>query len=262
MRLRRLVAVSITPAVLIVGVLALVVLHFHSTLLLAEQNDQLARGTIHYQADQLQVTFTRDAGGARPAISYGQAAMLQYVEWSSSVVVDGVVYSLWDQAHGYTFDDTHQQVYSTVSGPGWQIVQMTSLGSQGVTVSYSFVTLSSAAGGMIHQVALVLSHANSYWLAPQIRGDQFTGGVSALPVSAPQAGTAVQPSWRLTLTARPAAGTQSALALVNPRSVFIPAEGVTQTWASGLTSTYTFIDPQPNMLTPVATEHVVVAPVG
>lgn len=260
MRLQRFVALSITPVVLIVGVLALVILHFHSTLSLAEQNDQLARGTVHYAAGQLQVTFTRDGGTARPAITYGQSPVLQYVEQASSVVVDGVVYPLWDQFHGYSFDDAHQQIYSTISGPGWQVVQITSLGSQQITVSYSFVALDGSPVTSIHQVSLVVAHANLYWLAPEIGGDRFSGGISSLPESALRAGTVVQPSWQLTFTARPAAGTHAALALVNPQSTVLPASGASQTWASGLTTTYTFSDPQPNMLTPVATEEIAVTP--
>lgn len=262
MRLQRLVAVSMTPAVLIVGVLALVLLHFHSTLLLAEQNDQLARGDIRYQAGQLQVNFARDSGDTRPALFYGQTPMLQYTEWSSSVVVDGVVYSLWDQTHGYSFDDAHHEIVSTVSGPGWQVVQQIALDGQGVTVSYAFVALSGASGAPIHHVEVTLLHERSYWLAPRIAGGRFTGGVAPLPVSALTTGAAVQPMWQVTLVAAPAAGTQAALALVNQESAFDATTSASVTWAGGFTTTYTFDNPQPNMLTPVASERISIAPMG
>lgn len=259
MRLQRLVAVSITPVVLIVGVLALVLLHFHSTLLLAEQTDQLAQGNIRFQAGQMQVNFNRDSGDTRPAIFYGQTPVLQYIEWSSSVVVDGVVYSLWDETHGYSFDGAHREIVSTASGPGWQVVQQIALDGQGVTVSYSFVALS---GTPVHHVELALLHERTYWLAPHIAGDRFTGGITSLPVSALQTGAAVQPAWQVTLDTQPAAGTRAGVALVNQQSAFDAANGTSLSWASGFTTTYTFDNPQPNMLTPVAAERISIAPVG
>lgn len=261
MRLKQVVALGITPAVLIVGVLALVALHFHSTLLLVEQTDQLARGEIRYQAGQVQMVFDRDDGDTRPELFYGQTPMLQYTEWSSSVVVDGVVYSLWDQAHGYSFDDAQQQIVSTATGPGWQVVQVTRVHPGGATVSYSFVALSGAPGTGIHSVELVLAHERTYWLAPAIQGHQFSGGVTSLPVSAVRAGAAAQPQWLVTLEARPAAGTQVALALVNQQSAFDATTGTSQTWADGLTTTYSLTNPQPNMLTAVASEAITIAPV-
>lgn len=262
MRLQRVVAVGITPAVLIVGVLALVLVHFHSTLLLAEANDQLTRGNVRYQVGQLQVDFTRDSGEMRPAIVYGQTSMLQYTEWSSSVAVDGVVYSLWGQTHGYNFDDAHHEIVSTASGPGWQVVQQVALDGQWVTVSYAFVALSGGTDGPIHHVELSLLHERTYWLVPRIAGERFTGGVTTLPLSSIETGTAVRPQWWVTVDVQPVADVRTVLALVNPRSAFDAATGTSQTWADGFTTTYSFDNPQPNMLTPVASERIAIAAVG
>ena len=85
--------------------------------------------------------------------------------------------------------------------------------------------------------------------------------MTSLPVSAVRAGAAAQPQWLVTLEARPAAGTQVALALVNQQSAFDATTGTSQTWADGLTTTYSLTNPQPNMLTAVASEAITIAPV-
>lgn len=256
MRLKQFVTATITPAIIIIALLVVAVLHFRSTLTLAEQRDQLFRGSVFYSAAPLQMEFQRDAGARRPSIQYDQQQMVQYTEWSSSVVVDGAVYSLWDQNHGYSFDDAHKQVFSTVNGPGWQVIETITVRASDVQVSYAFVSLYQTNVAPAHEVTLVLIHEQSYWLNPTVAGTTFQTGITRQPLSKIKTGVRIQPTWLLAVRANPANGVHAVVQIVGARSAYDPVSGSSETWANQFTTTYTLLDPQPNSIVPVATETI------
>lgn len=258
MRLKQFVTATITPAVLIVGLLVVALLHFRTTLTLAEQRDQLFRGSVFYSAGPLQMEFQRDSGARRPSIQYNQQQVLQYTEWSSSVVVDGTVYALWDENHGYSFDDAHKQVFSTVNGPGWQVIQTITVRGADVQVSYAVVSLFQSSVAPAHEITLAIVHDQSYWLNPSVAGTTFQAGITRQALSKIKTGVRILPSWHLTVRASPANGVHAAVQLVGAQSAYDPATGNAQSWASEFTSTYTLLDPQPNSITPIDTETITV----
>jgi hypothetical protein len=261
MRLKQFVTAVVTPAVLMAGVLLVALVHFHNTLSLAEQSDLFARGVMAYNSGQLQVLFQRDAGAQRPLVQYGQQPVLAYTEWSSSVVVDGQVYSLWDQQHGYSFDDTRKRIFSAISGQGWQVVQVVTVGPGTIAVAYSFDYVGPPAVPP-HEVGLILVHEQRSWLDPTIVGATFRAGVTSQPIDDTSASVAIRPQWKLAVTAAPAGGVQATLHVDSLRSTYDPLTSASVTWASQFTTTYTLATPQPNVLTPLATESVTVAPMA
>lgn len=288
MRLKQFVAAAITPAVLILGLLTLAVLHYRNDVALAIEHEQMYQGNVTYNAGLVSVSFARDQGGARPLITYSQNGVLRYAEWDSYLVVDGQVYPLWDQNHGYAFDDQHKQVFSTVSGADWQVVQVISVVHGHVEVAYSFVTkthgVSSPYSGP-HQITLILAHWHNYWLNPTITGTTFQGGITALyqnqdraldqtqqgpggiglqtpDVSALPNDVAVQPNWEMRLQARPAAGVQASVRFGDMFGNGSARNGSTETWANQFSTTYTLANPDANVLLPVCTESITIVPVG
>jgi hypothetical protein len=275
MRPKQFVTAAITPAVLILALLAFSVLHFRNDVALAVQHDQLYLGSVTYNTGLFGVSFARDEGGNRPLITYGQDNALRYAEWNSYLVIDGQVYPLWDQSHGYSFDPQRKQIFSTVSGADWQLVQVTSLVGSHVDVTYDFVTkthgVSSAYGGP-HQITLVLTHLHNYWINPTVTGTVFEAGITTLyqdqdavlgqvqqgtggaPLQTPD--VAVRPSWTMQLRAQPAAGVQGSLQLGAMGSSGNPIKGTGETWASQLTASYTLTNPDINVLVPLATETI------
>jgi hypothetical protein len=261
MRTKQFVAVAITPAVLILGLLVVAVTHFQSVLSSAEARDLTFRGQVVYNSGPLQMIFRRDGGAQRPSITYSQQEIVQYTEWSSSLVVDGTVYSLWDQNHGYYFDDAQKQAISTITGPSWQLIQSMVVYNGALQMAFTFVPEDTGLGRSPHEVTLVLVHDHSYWLDPSLRGATLRAGITTRPLSLLRTGVTLRPCWTMTLAAVGAQGVQAALQLINQRAAGNARTGTAQTWADEFVSTYSFSHPQVNMLTPVATETVKVEPV-
>lgn len=281
MRLKRFVTATITPAVLILALLLLAAMHFRNDLALAVQHDQLYQGKVTYSSGLLGASFARDQGGNRPLVTYGSNNVLRYAEWNSYLVVDGQVFPLWDQNHGYSFDPQHKQVYSTVSASDWQVVQVTSVLQNRVDVAYSFVTKTHGIGSSYpgpHQIVLVLTHLHNYWINPAISGTTFTAGLTTLfqdqdgllsqLQQAPGGGAlqtpnvAVQPTWIMRIQAQPASGVQASLQLGDQGAGVNPIQGTSETWASQFTTSYTLSNPDINVLLPLATESISIASAG
>src|SRR5258708_11197304 len=99
-QINRFVSKVITPVVLVAGLLLLILLHFRGVLATTVSQDDLYHGQRSFSAGNLQETFMVNAGTDRPRVSWGDLPVLAWVEWSSTIAVDGNVSNLWDNYHG------------------------------------------------------------------------------------------------------------------------------------------------------------------
>lgn len=258
-RLNRFTTRAITPVVLLGGLLLLVVFHFNGVLKVTEAQDNQFHGVIAMSNGPLQVTFQRDSGTARPQLDWNGHDLITYADWSSTVSIDGQVAELWNNSHGYTYDQTTHRLFATTSGDGWQVIEvMTLVDSQHATVAYSFVARHEALTAP-HSVTLAIQHFHTFWYRPQVTGNRFHALVL------PDSGTGVsQPSAPIgTLTvevAGPALAPDGAQ-VGNVRSIVGP-DGQRQDYASQLTTTYQLTDPLVDKLTPLGTETLTFSPGG
>ena len=143
MRLYTFVSKVITPAVLLLGLLVLAVFHFSGVLANTQSIDNIYHGVQAYSNGPMAYTFQELAGTDRPDVNYNGISLLTYVDWSSTMSIDGHVSNLWDNFHGYDYDRQNPndtEFFSTTSGTGWQLIEVVKLTSNhSVTVSYSFV---------------------------------------------------------------------------------------------------------------------------
>src|SRR5215472_12266944 len=142
-RLYAFVSKVITPAVLLLGLLVLAVFHFNGVLANTQSIDNIFHGEQAYSDGPMSYTFQELAGTDRPDIDYNGFSVLTYVDWSSTISIDGHTTNLWDNFHGYDYDRQNPndtEFFSTTSGTGWQLIQVVKLTSNhSVTVSYSIV---------------------------------------------------------------------------------------------------------------------------
>lgn len=138
--LRTFISKVITPVVLVLGVLILIYYNFGSALKMSQIADNQFHGQVAFSQGSFAYRFQETAGIGRPALRYNGTDMLTYAEWSSTSSVDGDVQELWNNNHGYDVDQNKQQVYSTISGDGWQLTEIVSLvNDHTVTVTFQFV---------------------------------------------------------------------------------------------------------------------------
>lgn len=267
MRTKQFVLGLVTPTIVILALLVFAVVQFRDTLALAQQRDKLFRGYAAYNAGLLEMDFQRDGGKHRPLIRYDGRDVLQYEEWSSAVVVDGQVYGLWDHIHGYNFDDGARKVFSTITGSGWQVIQVITVRDSSVEVAYTFDANTGDGMGTTtpHHVTLIVNHQHDYWVDPTISQQTFQGGVvpelqNRLP--AELVGVPLHASWIVSLRAHPADGVQSAMRLGGPDSETASpaAPNTAQTWVNQFTTTYSLDNPPMNVLTPIGVETITVRP--
>lgn len=138
--LRSFLTMVMTPAVLVLGVLFLIYFNFSAVLKASQVNDDQFQGLVSFSQGNFAYRFQETAGIDRPALRFNGINMLSYAEWSSTVSVAGNVQELWNNAHGYDVDSNKRQVYSTISGDGWQLTKIISLvNDHTVTVAFQFV---------------------------------------------------------------------------------------------------------------------------
>ncbi|MFI5273366.1 MAG: hypothetical protein ACHQ4H_10090 [Ktedonobacterales bacterium] len=263
LKLNRFTLKVITPVVLLAGLLVLAFFNFQGVLATTSIQDNLFRGQIAYSSGPLQFTFQQLAGTDRPALSYDGAPFLTYVDWSSTISIDGHVQNLWDNYHGYDYDrknPDNKQFFATSSGTGWQVVEVVSLlNAHTVTVHYDFVARTANGVEYPHSITLSIEHVHRTLYEPAIRGNTLVADV--LPGFLQNANSGSTPHSSGTLTFQvsgPELGAQP-IALDAVRGNAGP-DGVVRTLADSFTTTYTLQSPQVNRLTPLGTETIIFTP--
>lgn len=255
--LYHLVRKFITPVVLLVGLLILVVFHFRGVLAVTTSQNNLYHGITAYTAGSFQVTFQNNAGTDRPSVSYSNVSLLTYVDWNSTISVDGSVQSLWDNFHGYSTDDTKRQIFATTTGYGWQVVEVVTLvDSHTVSVAYSFMATHQG-NAEPHHVILNIVHFHKTWYQPSVQGNTFTAEVLPRYLSGIDDTTSVPHAiGTLTLTlSGPAVPATNAMSIDDLRGY--PISGTTERFlASSLTTTYMVDNPQVDRLIPLGVETI------
>src|SRR5579885_727744 len=111
--LYKLVARSITPVVLLGGLLLLALYHFNVVLSTTQTQNDLLQGITAMSQGRLEVDFQRDAGVNRPEMIYNALPLISYVDVDSTISIDGHVQNLWNNVHGYSFDARHHKIFAT-----------------------------------------------------------------------------------------------------------------------------------------------------
>ena len=257
-RLNRFVKQVITPVVLLAGLLVLVLVHFHGVLNITTANNNLYKGITAYSAGPLEMSFQHNAGTDRPAILYDNVSLLSFVDWNSTITVDGQVQNLWDNFHGYDQDDTKHQVFATTSGYGWQLVEIISLvNAHTVSVQYEFLAQHQG-NAEPHHVVLSIVHLHKTWYQPKANGNSFTA--QELPGSVSSISGTSQPHalGTLTLTVAGPHVATSPISVDDERG-FAQPNGTVLSLATSMTTTYTIDNPQVDRLTPLGTETITFA---
>jgi len=203
--------------------------------------------------------FVENAGTNRPAISYNGTDVLAYVDWNSSIAVDGHVANLWDNFHGYDFDRTNpdaRQFFSTTSNDGWQVVEVVTLvDTHTVTVQYAFVARPVGAAEP-HQVTLSISHLHRTLYQPTIQGNTLTAEVLPAYFQSVSFGHTPSPIGTLRVAVSgPRAPVGKAISLDDLHGT-VDAHGAQYGLANSFTTTYSITNPQVNRLVPLGTETV------
>ena len=253
--LRRLVTKFATPVVLLVGLLLLAAVHFRGVLAITTAQTDLYRGVFAYSSGPFQLSFQQNAGTQRPAVVFENAEILNYAEWSSTISVDGHVTNLWDNAHGYSSDSGHRQVFSTISGPGWQVVEVAQLvDAHTITVQFDFVARNQGTASP-HNVSLSILHVHKSLYQPTLHGNSLTAGVLPGAVATLDGGASLTPVGDLTFTVSGPGATGNAIALNNVVSAAGP-NGATRSVTDSFTTTYSLSNPTVDKLTTLATETI------
>lgn len=177
-----------TPAVLVLGVLLLVFFNFNAILKAEIVKDDHFNGDVAFSQGAFGYRFQENAGLDRPALSYDRQDLLSYSEWGSTISIDGQVQELWNNLHGYDYNEAKQQMFSTTSSTtsnatgdnGWQLTEVVTLvNSNTVTVTFKFNASPYALPGPSLYV-IDIAHATStayQWYNCQVRNNTFTGQV-------------------------------------------------------------------------------------
>jgi hypothetical protein len=254
-RLTRLLRTVITPVVLLAGLLILAVVHFQGVLKVTTSQSDLYHGLTAYSVGPMDASFQHNAGTDRPAIAYGGASLLSYVDWNSTISIDGHVTNLWDNFHGYSQDNTKRQIFATTSGYGWQVVEIiTVVNPHTVSVEYDFVALHEGTAEPQH-VALMINHTHKTWYQPTVNGNTFTAQVLSGSVSDISPGTHLHGIGTLTLALAGAYVPQNAVSIADQQSTFGP-NGTEQSLATTVTTMYAINSPQVDRLVPLGTETI------
>lgn len=257
-RLNRFVRKVITPVVLLAGLLMLVLLHFHGVLSVTTADNNLYRGITVYSAGQLEVSFQHNAGADRPAVLYGNISLLSYVDWNSTISVDGQVQSLWNNYHGYDQDDTKHQIFATTSGYGWQVIEVISLvNAHTVTVQYQFMAQHQGTAEP-HHVVLNIVHVHRSWYQPRVNGTTFTA--QELPGYLSDISSTTRPHPIGTLTVSVAGPHLAATPIaIDDAHGYAQPSGAVLSLATSMTTSYTIDNPPVDRLTPLGTETITFA---
>lgn len=257
-RLNRFLKMVITPVVLLAGLLLLVLVHFRGVLKITTADNNLYKGITAYSSGPLEMSFQHNAGTDRPAVLYGNVSLLSYVDWNSTITVDGQVQNLWDNFHGYDQEDTKHQVFATTSGYGWQLVEVITLvNPHTVTVEYDFMALHQG-NAEPHHVVLNIVHLHKSWYQPQVNGNTFT--TQELPGYLSNISGTTRPHSIGTLTVTMSGQHISPTPIsIDDEHGYAQPGGTVLSLATSMTTSYTIDNPQVDRLTPLGVETVTFA---
>jgi hypothetical protein len=257
-RLYTFVSKVITPAILLLGLLVLAVYHFSGVLANTQSIDNIYHGEQAYSKGPMAYTFQELAGTDRPDINYNGISLLTYVDWSSTMSIDGHVSNLWDNFHGYDYDriNPNDPVFtSTTSGTGWQLIEVVKLTSNhSMTISYSFVARTETLAEP-HHVILTIEHVHQSMYQPTIRGNVFTAGVLSHEMDSVTSGDTPTPLGTITVSVQGPAVSASSIVLDTARGSQ-DTNGNDAVLTDSFQTTYVIQDPDVNRMTRLGTETV------
>ncbi|MGH2487206.1 MAG: hypothetical protein ACRDHE_14460, partial [Ktedonobacterales bacterium] len=162
---------------------------------------------------------------------------------------------LWDNMHGYSQDNAHHQIFSTISGAGWQVIQIATLvDAHTMTVRYDFVARNQGLA-VPRNVTLSILHTHKSLYQPTLRGSTLKAGVLPAAVSSLDGGAAPAPMGALTFAVSgPSAGVNPIT--VNNVTSAVGPNGATRSVADSFTTTYALSNPIVDKLTTLATETI------
>ena len=276
--LYKLVARSITPVVLLAGLLLLALYHFNVVLSATQTQNDLLRGITAMSQNRLEVDFQRDAGANRPEMIYNSLPLISYADVDSTISIDGHVQNLWNTFHGYSFDARRHQIFATTSGNGWQVTQVVQLvNDHTMTVTYQF-TARPVGTTSPRSVALDIAHVHvnttvvdtttqqyhAVWFYPAVQGATFTAEELPLLVQNPR--TPYNPNTPQSFAPMGQTTVQvSGPALASTPITIDDAAGAVvgqqqEWWASQITTHYALPNPPVNQFIPLGTETITFTP--
>jgi hypothetical protein len=252
-QLKRFVSKVITPVVLVAGLLLLIVLHFRGVLAVTTTQDTLFKGQQAFSTGSFQYAFQQDAGTDRPVVSSNGLSVLSWVEWSSTISVDGVVSNLWDNYHGYDMNSAKKQFFSTTTGTGFQVVEVVTLvNDHTVTVQYELVARNNGASAP-HQISLTIDHFHDALFQPTITSTTLTAQVLSGTLADLAQGTTLHARGTIALSVQGQYLAPNGIAISDLQSN-LAADGTQQNLATSFTTTYTVNNPLISVLIPLGTE--------
>lgn len=256
-RVRALLRLYLTPLVLVAGLVILVFYHFHGVLKLTTSQDASFHGLVTYSQGPMALRFNQNGGSDRPYVMYANNNLITYTEWNSLISVDGVTQELWNSDHGYSADINKRQVYNTMSGTGWQIVQVVTLvNDHTVQVAWSAVARGDTGNPPPTNIELNFYHTHSDWLNPTVNGSTFTAQVA--PFATGQTPQQASSIGTIHVSLSGPAVTAQSIQLTDVRSAV--TNGGTYTWSNQFMTRYTLTNPAANQLLPLATETITFQP--
>lgn len=247
----------ITPVVILAGILILISYNFNSVLKTITPQDDQYHGMVAFNQGSLHYTFKENTGLDRPTMAYNSNELLSYAEWSSTISVDGETQELWNNYHGYSVDEANHQVFNTVSGSGWQLIEIASLvNDHTMIVTFNFVARPQSTTPP-SQYIVDMMHAHNFWYNEQMGNHTFTAEVAKGDLSNSQNGVlAYQPSslGSISLTLANDAAQVSSMRLSDTHSSTGP--GGKLSWSKGLITEYRLNNPSPFQMVTLGTETI------
>jgi hypothetical protein len=253
----------ITPAVLLLGLIFLAITHFNGVLKNTTSVADLFQGTKAYSDGPMSYSFQEWAGTDRPDIIYNGIDVLNYVDWSSTMSVDGHVSNLWDNFHGYDYDRQNTndtEFFATTSGYGWQLQEVIKLiSNHSVQIMYYF-TAKPETLAEPHHVILTIEHTHQSLYNPAISGNTLTAGVLSHEMVSVTSGNTPTPLGTLTVTESGHAVPSSGAIALDSLRANQNATGAYPEVTDTFTTTYVIDSPDVNRMTPLGSETITFTP--
>lgn len=252
----------ITPVAILLGLLILITYNFSSLLKTLDMPGDQYSGKIAFNQGSLHTIFQENTGVDRPNIAYNSNELLSYSEWSSTISVDGETQELWNNYHGYSWDNARSQMFNTVSGSGWQFIEIaTMLDNHTITVVFNFVVRPQSTTFPTHYVFDIM-HTHNFWYQTQVNNTTFSAQVAAGdPANSQTDILTYRPTTlgSISLTVQPDAAQVSSLRLSDAHVSTTPSGKLT--WSKGLITEYKIDNATPYQMVTLGTETIHFTPV-
>ena len=167
----------LTPFILVAGLIFFAVHDFSGVLVNTQQQDDQFHNLLAFRQGPLGALFKDAAGVDRPSITYYNDSLLSYVEWSSTITINGKQQELWNNSHDYRSDEKNHAIYNTINGNNWHLIQRIALvNNRTVTVTFRLNIPPQASVGAEH-IVLDIVHSHNFWLTQQLQGNTFVAQV-------------------------------------------------------------------------------------